>query len=67
MNKYAESNRKGYKRYSDRMQNAGYHRATAWIPKSLLESLREMAIKEGVSLQEVILQSLKKTVEQSKN
>jgi len=67
MNKYAESNRKGYKRYSDRMQNAGYNRATAWIPKSLLESLREMAIKEGVSLQKVILQSLKKTVEQSKN
>ena len=56
MNKYAESNRKGYKRYSDRMQNEGYHRATAWIPKSLLESLREMAVKEGVPLQEIILQ-----------
>ena len=67
MSKYLESKRKAQRDFSDRMSNRGYQRATIWIPQSLLKTLRDKAIKEGSSLQDVIVQSLEQMTQQIKS
>ena len=67
MSKYLESKRKAQRDFSSRMSDKGYQRATIWIPQNLLKTLRDKAINEGTSLQDVIVQSLEQMTQQIKS
>ena len=60
--KSTDALRKAQRNYTKRLYGQGYQRANIWMPGSLLESLKNKASREGLSLQKFLVLSLEKLV-----
>ena len=67
MKKYAEAKRRAYRSFSERMESKGYQRISPWIPKAIIDILKEKAEKENISLQDIVVESLRETANKIKS
>ena len=63
MSNNIEAKRRAQTNYTKRMSERGYQRATVWMPEFLLDSVKNKASKEGITLQEFIVRSIEQSMQ----